>query len=140
MLDLDLDEMADEWALFRNENTQNTHSKSELELYLEESTLPLTSQFDILSWWKNNQGKYSILAKTTRDILAIPISTVASESAFSTEGRHLSPHRSILHTSIMEALVCTRNWFWLEQNLKGMQILFIRFKLFVVLFLLSNYH
>ncbi|KAK9221916.1 hypothetical protein WN944_010347 [Citrus x changshan-huyou] len=49
MLDLDLDEMADEWALFRNENTHNTHSKSELELYLEESTLPSTSQFDILS-------------------------------------------------------------------------------------------
>ena len=107
MLDLDLDEMADEWALFRNENTQNTHSKSELEFYLEESTLPSTSQFDILSWWKNNQGKYPILAKIARDFLAIPVSTVASESAFSTGGRHLSPHRSRLHPSTVEALVCT---------------------------------
>ncbi|KAH9736897.1 BED-type domain-containing protein [Citrus sinensis] len=118
MLDLDLDEMADEWALFRNENTQNTHSKSELEFYLEECTLPSTSQFDILSWWKNNQGKYPILAKIARDFLAIPVSTVASESAFSTGGRHLSPHRSRLHPSTVEALVCTQNWFWLEQNLK----------------------
>ncbi|KAH9713715.1 BED-type domain-containing protein [Citrus sinensis] len=118
MLDLDLDEMADEWALFRNENTQNTHSKSELELYLEEGTLPSTSQFDILSWWKNNQGKYLVLAKIARDFLAIPVSTVASESAFSTGGRHLSPHRSRLHPSTVEALVCTQNWFWLEQNLK----------------------
>ncbi|KAK9229705.1 hypothetical protein WN944_022669 [Citrus x changshan-huyou] len=118
MLDLDLDEMADEWALFRNENTQNTHSKSELELYLKESTLHLTSQFDFLSWWKNNQGKYPILAKIARDFLVIPVSTVASESAFSTGGRHLSPHRSRLHPSTIEALVCTQNWFWLEQNLK----------------------
>ncbi|KAH9667548.1 BED-type domain-containing protein [Citrus sinensis] len=118
MLDLDLDEMADEWALFRNENTQNTHSKSELELYLKESTLHLTSQFDFLSWWKNNQGKYPILAKIARDFLVIPVSTVASESAFSTGGRHLSPHCSRLHPSTVEALVCTQNWFWPEQNLK----------------------
>ncbi|XP_052287364.1 zinc finger BED domain-containing protein DAYSLEEPER-like [Citrus sinensis] len=97
--------MADEWALFRNENTQNTYSKSELELYLEESTLPSISQFDILSWWKNNQGKYPILAKIARDFLAIPVSTVALESVFSTGGRHLSPHRSRLHPFTVEALV-----------------------------------
>ena len=102
--------------------------------------MPSTSQFDILSWWKNNQGKYPILAKIARDFLAIPVSTVASESAFSTGGRHLSPHRSRLHPSTVEALVCTQNWFWLEQNLKGMKSLFIRIKLFVVLFLLSIYH
>ena len=84
MLDLDLDEMADEWALFRNENTKNTHSKSELEIYFEESTLPSASPFDIFSWWKTNQGKYPILTKIARDFLAIPVSTVAFESAFST--------------------------------------------------------
>ena len=43
ILDFDLDEMADEWASLRNENTYNSHSKSELELYLEESTLPSTN-------------------------------------------------------------------------------------------------
>ena len=31
--------------------------------------------------------KYKILSKMTADILAIPISTVASESTFSAEGR-----------------------------------------------------
>ncbi|KAH9762358.1 BED-type domain-containing protein [Citrus sinensis] len=118
MVDLDLDEMADEWESFRNQNSQNNHFKTEFELYLEESTLPSTSQFDILSWWKNNQGKYPILAKIARDFLAIPVSTVASESAFSTGGRHLSPHRSRLQPSTVEALVCTQNWFWLDHNLK----------------------
>ncbi|KAH9705023.1 BED-type domain-containing protein [Citrus sinensis] len=118
MVDLDLDEMADEWESFRNQNSQNNHFKTKFELYLEESTLPSTSQFDILSWWKNNQGKYPILPKIARDFLAIPVSTVASESIFSTGGRHLSPHRSRLQPSTVEALVCTQNWFWLDHNLK----------------------
>ena len=88
--------------------------------------MPSTSQFDILSRWKNNQGKYLILAKIARDFLIIPVSIVASESAFSTRGRHLSSHRNRLHPSIVEVLVCTQNWFWLYQNLKGMENIFIR--------------
>ncbi|KAF3787091.1 hypothetical protein EJ110_NYTH24060 [Nymphaea thermarum] len=49
---------------------------------LEEYTT--TAEFNILSWWKTNESKYKILAKMARDVLAIPVSTVASESAFST--------------------------------------------------------
>ncbi|GAU34710.1 hypothetical protein TSUD_29520 [Trifolium subterraneum] len=40
--------------------------------------------FDLLNWWKVNSTKYPILGQMARDILAIPLSTVASESAFST--------------------------------------------------------
>ncbi|KAF1877133.1 hypothetical protein Lal_00015794, partial [Lupinus albus] len=43
-----------------------------------------------------------------KDLLAIHISTVASESAFSTSGRILSPHRSRLNWTILEALMCAR--------------------------------
>ncbi|KAG8368977.1 hypothetical protein BUALT_Bualt15G0102300 [Buddleja alternifolia] len=55
---------------------------SELDFYLEESVLPRTSEFDVLSWWKTNGVKYPNLQKMAKDILAIPVSTVASESAF----------------------------------------------------------
>ena len=44
------------------------------------------------------------------DILAIQISTVASESAFSTSGRVLNEYRTSLSTLIVEALVCTQDW------------------------------
>jgi hypothetical protein len=45
-----------------------------------------------------------------RDVLAIPISTVASESAFSTGGRILDDFRSSLTPFMIEALICTQDW------------------------------
>uniref|UniRef100_A0A3Q7JFE8 HAT C-terminal dimerisation domain-containing protein n=1 Tax=Solanum lycopersicum TaxID=4081 RepID=A0A3Q7JFE8_SOLLC len=40
-------------------------------------------------WWKVNEPRFPILAEMVRDVLAIPISSVASECAFSTGGRSL---------------------------------------------------
>ena len=45
-----------------------------------------------------------------KDILAVPISTVASESAFSTSGRILSDFMSSLSVESVQALVCAQNW------------------------------
>ncbi|GKB40510.1 putative ribonuclease H-like domain-containing protein [Tanacetum coccineum] len=45
-----------------------------------------------------------------KDILAIQISTVASEAAFSMGGRILDPYRTRLSTTIVEALICTQDW------------------------------
>ena len=99
--------------------TQSNHmirSKSDLERYLEEPLVARTPDFNILNWWKTNKGKYPILAEIAKDILAIPITTVASESAFSTGGRHLSPHRAKLHPDTLEAIMCTQNWLWASER------------------------
>nr|KAJ0185290.1 hypothetical protein LSAT_V11C900464230 [Lactuca sativa] len=53
--------------------------KTELDDYLAEKLLPNEEGFDILMWWKCNGSKFPILQKIARDILAIPISSVASE-------------------------------------------------------------
>ncbi|CAN6725458.1 unnamed protein product [Malus baccata var. baccata] len=81
------------------------NEQSDLDLYLGEKVLPRTQDFDILSWWKTNGIKYPILHQIARDILAIPVSTVAG-------GRIISPHRSRLHSSTVEALMCSRDWLW----------------------------
>ncbi|XP_076895718.1 F-box protein At3g07870-like [Bidens hawaiensis] len=60
---------------------------TELDLYLQEKVWIKETEIDLLAWWKTNGVKYPRLQKIARDILAIPISTVASESAFSTSGR-----------------------------------------------------
>ena len=53
----------------------------------------------------------------TRDILAIPVTTVAFESAFSIGGRVLSGHHSRLTPQMVEALMCSQSW--LRHSLKG---------------------
>ncbi|XP_031095252.1 zinc finger BED domain-containing protein RICESLEEPER 2-like [Ipomoea triloba] len=102
--------------------------KTELEHYLSEAIVEEENSFDILRWWKVNSARFPILSKLARDVLAIPISTVASESAFSTSGRVLDCFRSSLTPKIVEALVCTQDWLRLpntplsiEENLEELE-------------------
>jgi len=46
---------------------------------LEEASIDKEENLDILSYWKANQYRYPELAFMARDILSIPVSTVASE-------------------------------------------------------------
>ena len=86
-------------------------NKNEVDLYLMEALEKTTHSFDILNWWKVNSTKYPTLGQIARDVLAMPVSTVASESAFSTGGRVLNNYRSSLTPKTVEALICTQNWF-----------------------------
>ena len=61
-------------------------------------------------WWKMNSSRYRVLSQIAHDMLAIPVSIVASESAFSTRGRVLDLFRSSLSPNTVEALICTQNW------------------------------
>ncbi|CAN1291856.1 Zinc finger BED domain-containing protein RICESLEEPER 2 [Linum perenne] len=74
------------------------------------AVLPRTEDFDVLLWWKANALTYPTLAMIARDVLAVPVTTVASESAFSSGGRLVSPSRSRLHSDTVEALMCAQNW------------------------------
>ncbi|KAL5146651.1 putative AC9 transposase [Glycine soja] len=97
--------------------------KFELDLYLEESVLfnqSNISNFDILGYWKNFGVKYPTLHRIAKDFLAIHISTVASESAFSIGGQFLTPHRSKLNEDIVEALMCSQDW--LRNEIEGLML------------------
>ena len=89
---------------------------NELDKYMADPPLRLSGQFDILAWWKNQTDEYPILSKIARDLLAVQVSTVASESAFSAGGRVVDPFRSRLDPEMVEALICMKDWVAAERR------------------------
>ncbi|XP_045788536.1 uncharacterized protein LOC123883677 isoform X3 [Trifolium pratense] len=77
---------------------QSNQLKSQNQLNRLDEILEEEGDLDVLIWWKDNCTRYPVLARIAREVLAIPVSTVASESAFSTGGR------------VLDALICTQDW------------------------------
>ncbi|EOA22943.1 hypothetical protein CARUB_v10003680mg, partial [Capsella rubella] len=73
-------------------------SSNELEMYLKEDVESV------------NSGKYPILSMIAKDILAMQVSSVALEAAFSTSNRLLDSSRSCLTHYMIEVLMCTKQW------------------------------
>ena len=66
-------------------------------------------KFEILGWWKANSNRYQVLSKLARDVLIVPVFTIASESVISTGGRILDPFQSSLSPLMVQNLVCAQD-------------------------------
>ncbi|CAN1773715.1 Putative AC transposase, partial [Linum perenne] len=106
-----------EFDIYASDEHGVHNGKEEFDTYISDGLIPRSGEFDILAWWKSNGSKYPTLTLIARDILAVPVSTVVSEAAFSTCGRLLSPCRSRLEEETIEALMCSQNW--LRNQIKG---------------------
>ncbi|GJV32159.1 zinc finger BED domain-containing protein RICESLEEPER 2 [Tanacetum coccineum] len=84
-------------------------SNKELESKVEDMVEDVKTKMGEL--FRRYKERFDFLSSnSSMDILAIQISTVASEAAFSTGGRVLDPYRTRLSTTIVEALICTQDW------------------------------
>ncbi|KAK2663317.1 hypothetical protein Ddye_001891 [Dipteronia dyeriana] len=90
--------------------TRPSTLRTQLDLYLKERRLERSSELNILHFWKGNEPRYPELAAMACDILSIPISTVASKSAFSIGCRVIGEYRTSLNPNVVEATVCTQDW------------------------------
>jgi hypothetical protein len=112
-IDVSCDKPEDNKTQFRKmfyqhvEKVNDLQCRSKLDWYLHNRPIAETKDFDILDWWKIHTSDYPILAEIARDVLAIPISSVAFESTFSTSGHVLDFFRSSLSPIIVEAMICT---------------------------------
>ena len=92
--------------------SSTTQQYLELKTYLQADVIESDQQkdFNILQWWQMRQARFPILSRLARDVLTIPVSTVSSESAFSTAGRILEERRTSLTSEMVEVLTCLRDW------------------------------
>ena len=73
------EEMRDFYAFLDDEaNTKN--DLNELEQYLGDPLFPRSGIFDVLAWWRTNAPKYPTVSLMAQDILAILLTSVASEA------------------------------------------------------------
>lgn len=95
--------------------------ESELTRYLNQPIVEYDEEdesFDQLVWWRSQESKYPVLSVMARDILTVPVSTVASEAAFSAGGRVISEKRGSLKPDTVEALICLKDWQLAEQRMQ----------------------
>ncbi|KAK1591970.1 hypothetical protein Q3G72_016919 [Acer saccharum] len=90
------------------------NQKSQLEMYFDEPKLEMSSNLDVLDFWRVNTIHYPDPFVMAHDMLSIPVSTVASESAFNIGGGVLDRCRSLLKPDVVEAIVCTGDWMQME--------------------------
>jgi len=59
---------------------------------------------EVLGWRKVHDSRYPIVARMTRDVLAMSISTVASESAFSVGVHTFDSFRTSLTPKVIDSI------------------------------------
>ncbi|KAL2942050.1 putative AC transposase, partial [Bienertia sinuspersici] len=78
---------------------------------LEETNIDHNVKLDVLLWWKNHGAPcHPQPAALAHDILAILISFIPSESAFSMGKELIIPWRASLASMKIESLACYEDW------------------------------
>ncbi|XP_016498971.1 zinc finger BED domain-containing protein RICESLEEPER 3-like isoform X1 [Nicotiana tabacum] len=100
------------------ENQESGRGKTQLDLYMEEPNLDRKANpdLDVLTFWMENRLRFSELSLMARDVLSIPITTVASESTFSIGGRIIGKFQSSILPANAEAKLCTRDWLCEQED------------------------
>ena len=83
---------------------------------------------DVLAFWKTNQYRFPIVTAMARNILAVPVLTVASEAAFSVGGRILDQYHSSPKLENVEAIIYTRDWLYGDKG----NLIVIKFEKFIL--------
>ncbi|KAJ0714852.1 putative HAT dimerization domain, ribonuclease H-like superfamily, hAT-like transposase, RNase-H [Helianthus annuus] len=116
-------DLEDGYKKYLEEEGEEVLDDHEVEIYLRDGTEKREETFDVLVWWKANKIKFPVLSEIAKHVLGMPISTVASESAFSTGGRVIDKYRSSLTPKTAEGLICAQDW--LRSTPKDLQDLYV---------------
>lgn len=109
----------EDYETFQSARFQTQVEKSQLDLYLEEPSHDLNIEIDVLEYWTLCSLRYPELSRMARDVLTIPVSTVASDSAFDIGPQVISADLSSLKSKMIQALVCLQDWISASDKTRG---------------------
>jgi hAT family C-terminal dimerisation region len=75
-------------------------------------------RIDIPEYWKRNATAYPTLTMMARDVFAVLVSIVPSESCFSSANMILTDKRTKLGSKLFEQLVCNKDWINAENHMQ----------------------
>ncbi|XP_022761456.1 zinc finger BED domain-containing protein RICESLEEPER 2-like isoform X2 [Durio zibethinus] len=111
----------EDYETFQSARFRTQVEKSQLDLYLEEPSHDLNSEIDVLEYWTLCSLRYPELSRMARDVLTIPVSTIASDSAFDIGPQVISADRSSLKSKMIQALVCLQDWMLASDRTSSME-------------------
>lgn len=96
--------------------------ENEIMVY-ENLTVPLSDEFDVLSWWEVNKLQFPLLGNLSKRIFAILASSAPSERAFSGARNLITEKRSQLSPHIVnDLMVVNRNLSHIDEISRYEQI------------------
>ncbi|XP_021290108.1 zinc finger BED domain-containing protein RICESLEEPER 2-like [Herrania umbratica] len=109
----------EDYETFQSARFQTQVEKSQLDLYLEEPSHDLNSEIDVLEYWTLCSLRYPELSRMARDVLTIPVSTIASDNVFDIGPQVISTDCSSLKSKMIQALVCLQDWMLASDKTRG---------------------
>jgi hypothetical protein len=91
----------------------DSNHKSDILRYLEDPSVPNSSDFDILAWWRLHAQKYPTMARVARDFLGIPSASVSVERIFNFGRDQFGIRRHCLSPETLQQLMVVKH---LEQK------------------------
>lgn len=82
--------------------------QSEIDFYIESPCA--NKDVDILTWWRDHENVYPILAKMAKDLLSVMATSVPVERLFSNTAQIMVPRRRTMKNDIFQALGTISSW------------------------------
>lgn len=117
-------DLSDLFGNFVNQPVTTMFDRAENEIMVYENlTVPLSDEFDVLSWWEVNKLQFPLLGNLSKRIFAIPASSAPSERAFSGARNLITEKRSQLSPHIVnDLMVVNRNLSHIDEISRYEQI------------------
>jgi hypothetical protein len=85
-------------------------TREEGESYLSTPRVIPGPNFDVLQWWKENEGIHPLLSQVAKDILAVQIAQVGVERVFNTSKDVIGDRRHSLSAQTIRQTMILRHW------------------------------